>query len=465
MKKLKNFLTQHSFKLFLLFILGTSFFLLEHYLYQGWDFSAYALNAQYLFDQGQYFEISRAPLMSLLLGLLSFLGWRSAEYLYIVFASGLFFLSTYFLARELKLNEVYFYLFSLNAFVLLYGLVEGTELLALALLELFLLFLIKNKGYAGFFLGLVCLTRYPSVIFFPLLLFHKGWRIKIASACAFVLAFVPWFMYNYFSWENVFYSIADSYALNILYRDYVPHAFHWTSVLLAANVLLPLLLFGVFLFLQKRDFRRETWIILAATVVIIYSVYTVKADVLRYYIALTIPFVFFSVYAFNYFSEKQKKYFILIFFLFTILGLFFGLHKFQEKIPDYSKVFEEMENIQGCQLSSNIWVDLSYRGRLSEPFPREEMLQKTLEESYVLFFYPAREPEYMSNASFLEEFPIYSQTEEFIILGDTCSPIKPVNSSYLQQLNRDLLQIDNYTISEDPCEILFSFSCSYITPK
>lgn len=463
MKKLSRFLTQHLYKLFLFFLLGTSFFLVEHALYQGWDFSVYVLNAQYLFDSGQYFEISRAPLMSMLLGLFSFFSWRSAEYLYIFFVSGLFFLSSYLLARELEMDTFYFYLFSLNAFVLLYGLVEGTELLALALLELFLVFLIKNKWYAGFFLGLVCLTRYPLVVFFPLLLFHKNFKTKIWSIYAFVLAFIPWFIYNHLSWGNVFYSIADSYALNILYRDYVPHTFHFTYVLLAVNILLPLVILGIFIFVKKRDFQRETWIILAATAVIVYSVYTVKADVVRYYITLTIPFVFFTVYALRSFSEKQKKYVLVIFFLFTLLSLFWGLEKLEQKRPNYTELFKEIEGIQDCQLSSNIWVDLSYQGRLSEPYPREEMLQSTLEEGYVLFFYSAREPEYMNNKTFLKQFPIYVQKEEFIVLGDTCSPMEIVDSSYLQRLNRDLSQIDNYTVSEDPCEILFHFPCLYIT--
>ncbi len=458
MKRLKNFLMQHSYKL--LFIFATGFFLLVHFLYQGWDFSTYVLNAQYLFDSGDYFEISRAPLMSVLLWCLSLFGWRIAEYLYIIFISGLFFISSYLLARGLKLNEIYFYLFSINAFVLLYGLVEGTELLALAFLELFLFFLIKNRWYAGFFLGLVCLTRYPMVVFFPLVIFHKSWKIRIASAFAFVFAFIPWLIYNQIVWGNLFYSIADSYSLNILYRDYVPHVFHLASVIIAANILFPLVILGIIIFIKKREFRRDTLIILAAIVVTIYSVYSVKADVLRYYLPLTIPFAFFSVYAFHSFSEKQKKYFLVIFFIFTIFALLFGLNKLEEKIPDYTNIFEEIEDIKDCQLSSNIWVDLSYRGILSEPYPRREMLELTLEKEYVLFYYNAREPEYMYNLTFLEEFPIYFQDDDFIILGDTCSPIRTVNSSYLQRLNRDLLEMDNYTISEDPCEILFSISCN-----
>lgn len=166
MRNFKNFLLQKANKLNIVLFFATAFFLLGHFLYQGWDFSAYVLNAQYMFSDGNYFELYRAPLTSVLLGVFSFLGWKGAEYTYILFCSILFFFSSILLTRNLKLDEFYFYLFSVNGFVLLFGLIEGTELLALALLELFLVFLIKNKWYAGAFLGLVCLTRYPLVVFF-----------------------------------------------------------------------------------------------------------------------------------------------------------------------------------------------------------------------------------------------------------------------------------------------------------
>lgn len=458
MKKLRNFLMQHSFKLILIFLFSLFFFFLGHFLYQGWDFSVYVLNAQYMFSEGDYFELYRAPLMSVLLGVFSFFGWKAAEYMYILFASVLFFFSSISLARSLKLNEFYFYLFSVNAFVLLFGLVEGTELLSLALLELFLLFLIKNKWYAGFFLGLVCLTRYPLVVFFPLLLFHKGWKMKLLSPSSFVLPFIPWFIYNKIHYGNIFASLADSYALNILYREYVSHTINLSSLLLAANILLPLVFLGIWYFFIKRDFSLEHIILASAILLILYSVYTIKADVPRYYIPLIIPFVFFSVYSLEKFSQAQKKWIVTLFLLFTILFTLYGLSKYSQE--DYPELISELDFVKDCAMQSNILVPLSYYGRLSEPFPAAEMFPYSIQEGYVvLLYYDAREPAYIHNSSFLHSYPVLLETETYILLGEACKEIEPVDSLYVELLNYRLSTIYNYTVSEDPCEILFSFTC------
>ena len=455
MMKLKNFFMQHLSRLYFIFFIATFFFFLQHFLYQGWDFSAYVLNAQYVFSGGNYFELYRAPFMSFLLGLFSFFGWKTAEYIYIFSASALFFFSSLFLARTLKINEFYFYLFSVNSFVLLFGLIEGTELLALAFLELFLVFLIKNKWYAGIFLAFVCLTRYPLVVFFPLLLFHKGWKTKILSALAFVLPFIPWFVYNKIYYGNIFSSLADGYALNILYREYVPHTINISSLLFAANILLPLILLGIWYFFSKKDFSREYFILGSAILLILYSVYSVKADVVRYYIPLTIPFVFFSVYALQKFSEQRKKLIVLIFILFTLVFTIYSLSQYYQE--DYTKLLSEITEIEPCALQSNLWVPLSYSGRLSEAFPSQQMLDSSIKEGYyVLFYYDAREPAYISNASLLHTYPVYLETEEYIILGEGCKAIQAVDSLYVESLNTRLASVYNYTVPEDPCEILFN---------
>ncbi|MDP3727907.1 MAG: hypothetical protein Q8R18_00490 [bacterium] len=452
--KLKNFLTQHLSKLHLIFLIATFFFFLQHFLYHGWDFSVYVLNAQYMFADGNYFELSRAPLMSVFLGIFSFLGWKTAEYMYILFASTLFFFSSIFLARTLRLNELYFYLFSANAFVLLFGLVEGTELLALALLELFLVFLIKNKWYAGMFLGFVCLTRYPLVVFFPLLFFHKGWKMKIISVFSFVLPFIPWFVYNKIYYGNIFSSIADSYALNILYREYVPHTINFSSLFFVANILLPFIILGIWYFFSKRDFSREYLILGSAILFILYSVYSIKADVARYYIYLTIPFVFFSVYGIQKLSEKKKRFIVVIFILFTVIFTLYSFTQYHQE--DYSQLLSGIKSIDSCALQSNVWVPLSYQGRLSEPFPSQQMLNHSLNDGYyIIFYYDAREPMYITNSNLLHQYPILLETEKYIVLGEGCKAIETVDKLYIETLNYRLDKIYNYTISEEPCEILF----------
>ena len=459
-QKFKNFLLKNPVKYTFLWIFALASFLLGHFLYVGWDFSAYVLNAQYFFGEGSFFEIYRPPLMSVLLGTFSFLGWKAAEYMYIILIACLFFYSSVRLARSTQLDVFLYSLFSLNAFVLLFGLVEGTELLALALLQLFLALVLEEKWYAGFFLGLACLTRYPLVIFFSLLIFHKQWKNWIFGAGSFILAFIPWFVYNHIYYGNIFYSIADSYALNILYRDYLFGHFTWSYLLFAGNILLPFAFLGILLFVLKKDFSRRNMLLFTFFLVLLYSLSTQKVDVLRYYIPLTIPFAFFSVSIFQSFTSQRKKMFLTTIVLCSLFFLGYGFLHYQQE--HFETVAQEIKNYTNdCALKSNIWVPLSYYGALSAPFPQEKMLPYYIEQGYyVLFFYSAREPEYMLNESYLLQFPVVVTREEYILLGEGCLAQELVTKSYVERLNVYLFQIHNYTVSEDPCEILFSFSCS-----
>ena len=189
-----------------------------------------------------------------------------------------------------------------------------------------------------------------------------------------------------------------------------------------------------------------------------------KADVVRYYIPLTLPFVFFSVYGFTLFSEKKKRIFTLV-FLFITIFLVCGWWFSHSSSETFVHLPEEIASIDDCALQSNIWVPLNYYGRVSEPNPASYGVSSSLEKGYyILLYYDAREPEYMHNQSFLLEYPIARQTEKYILLGEGCLPIQTVDRSYLERLNGYLLRTYNYTVSEDPCEILFHGSkiCPFV---
>ena len=92
---------KNNFLIVILFIISTSFFIFQHYNMLSWDFSSYVLNAKYLFYNGTYFEVYRAPMASFLLGF--FLLFNNlSEYLYIIFVSSLFFYA------NIKLSTILF---------------------------------------------------------------------------------------------------------------------------------------------------------------------------------------------------------------------------------------------------------------------------------------------------------------------------------------------------------------------
>ncbi|MCA9485758.1 MAG: hypothetical protein KC506_02855, partial [Nanoarchaeota archaeon] len=166
------------------FLIATTFFLLQHHWDLDWDFSSYVINANYHFHGGDYVEIYRAPLASLILGPLLFLG-KTGEFFYVVLVSVLFLISNLHLGKTLhskyfkkfRLTErefqIIFYLLSLNGFTIYFGTLVGTELLSLAFFELFLSFLLREK-YSGQFLALAVLTRYNFLIFAPLMFLNKN---------------------------------------------------------------------------------------------------------------------------------------------------------------------------------------------------------------------------------------------------------------------------------------------------
>ena len=76
------------------------FLLFQHAWDLNWDFSAYVINSRYLFGNGDYYEVYRPPLISLILGIFSIFG-KFREYIYVMFAAALFFISTIFLSDTL----------------------------------------------------------------------------------------------------------------------------------------------------------------------------------------------------------------------------------------------------------------------------------------------------------------------------------------------------------------------------
>ncbi len=76
LKNIKNNILKNKHTLiymFVLFIISTSYFLYQNINNYSWDFVSYLLNYEYLFQEGNYFEILRPPMMPFLLGVLSFL--------------------------------------------------------------------------------------------------------------------------------------------------------------------------------------------------------------------------------------------------------------------------------------------------------------------------------------------------------------------------------------------------------
>jgi len=386
-QKIKNFFRENKL-VSILFIISTLFFLVQHYFDFNWDFAAYIINSKYLFYGGNYYEVYRAPLISIILAPILLLG-KLAPYIYILFVSSLFLYSTKKLSDALyekyfaKFNVTkktilfLFYFFSLNFFTLAFGLVVGTELLALSFFQLFLAYFILNKN-SGHWLALTFLTRYNFFIFVPFLLFNKNIKQIAKNIGLFILVTAPWFIFNKIRWGNLFTSIADSFYLNLFSRLDRVQSFEPSSFLSVANWFLPILILGLIvpliILIRSKNYKISNYkyeiLFLIIFLFFFYDIYTIPFKIVRYMFNMTLPIAFFCTIGTifiikNLRKDSHKKILIILLmigFLVSIIVLGYQSFRINEADFMYSDAANGIRELglEECRIISPHWVPVNY---------------------------------------------------------------------------------------------------------
>ncbi len=481
-------------KILIMFTLATAYFLFQHYISLSWDFASYVENAKYSVSDGTYFEPLRPPLMPFILGLLSIFGFRMAEFIYILLASVLFMHSSQRLAESLNFDKVAFYALSLTPYILVNGLYNGTELLSIAFLELSIAMLIRQKSISGFYLGLSALSRYTGLALFPLL-FMIGNVKKITKA--FILFGTPlgiWFIYNYLKWGNFFTSIADQYANNILYREYLISPVEPVHFLIVLNIFAPFFILGLgieiyrfikYIYNQKDniitgirstfDDKKAELIMFAILIFSILSYSNIPIKDSRYLFTLTLPAIYYSYIGLRHLANKIKRPITtvaIIMFLLSFSAIIGSEIATTEQLPirpitpyydtpdkylDSIDILKD-KGLDSCSVMSNAWVLMNYLGQTSKDFPRQEFVKEELDRGeIIIMFYSVGEPEYVRDKEFMDSLPTIHKTQEYIILGKetSCLPQEVVDSSYLEKLDDIIYKMQGTDINTNPCIILF----------
>jgi len=377
---------KENYLIFILFSISTLFFLYQHFSWLSWDFSAYVLNAKHLFYNGNYFEIYRAPMTSILLGISLIFG-KFGEYLYILFVSILFFYSVIQITnsafkkyieinkKEEKFLQFLFYFFLLSSFTLNYGTQIGTELLGFSFLLLFLSNILKNK-ISGHYLALAFLTRYNFLIFLPLLFFYKDFKKIIKNILLFALIVFPWFLFNYLVYQNWFTSIIESYYLNIYSRIPISEPFNFSILFPLFGYFFPLFLIGLVLCLlnlfrirTKELYNNKVIIVfLIVFVFTIYDFYNTPFKIARYLFNLTLPIAYFSVIGTFFLTKRYIKknvitiIILLVIFILTTFSLymvFYSLRFADNQFSDSAKDIKRLD-LKQCEILSPHWPLVSY---------------------------------------------------------------------------------------------------------
>lgn len=461
-KRVKKWIIDNKL-IVILFSLSTLFFLFQNYSHFNWDFSAYILNAEYLFHGGNYFEVYRAPLISLILGPLLYLGKNTAGYLYIILISSLFFISSIKLSDAIHKKFLHkynldkekirfiFYFFLLSPFLLLYGLREGTELLGLTFFQFFLAYYIKNKT-SGHFLGLAFLSRYNFLFFFPLLLINKDYKKIFKNILASLAIISPWFIFNYLKWGNPLTSMVESYHLNIYSRLDMVQPFNILSLLKPIGLFLPLFLIGIYFSFHKiKEYNFKKYLkkykyhilFLLIYIILIREFASIPFKVTRYMFNMALPIAFFStvgtleiIKRIKKRRDKIKKILKVLFLIIFIITIFYLSFIFLRK-PNLSDMYKGASNkiedlgLAKCQIHSSHWAPVNYHHK-EAIHPLMHDLEEIIERKEIaLIFkdYPTMDDTFEMNE--LDNYSHIYESDKIILIGQenltnkSCSKAKP----------------------------------------
>jgi len=404
-----------------------------------------------LFSNGNYFEWIRNPLTAALIGIFSIFTWKLAPYFYIIFVSFLHFYSSLKIAERFDLNKTIYYLLSLSPFLLLEGLKNSTELLTLSLVQLFLANF--NNLYAGIFFGLAFLSRYTSIGLIPLILFLKKPKKIVIFALIFLLIISPWLIFNYIKTGNALTSIADSYALNVLFRDYINDKFPVREFLMNFSYLLILSFIG--LAKKIKNLNKNDFLMLLLLILVLISFYKtpVKSYTLRYVFLILIPLTYFSTIVLQ---KIKKKLIYLIFAISLITSFFITAYSYSDNLKNYEQALPYLEN---CSTYSNNWIYLDYLGKNTRSDLYKEQFKSKIEKGdRILMYYNDLENPYIKNESFIKNLQIITRNDKFILFGNESkcnADEEKIDRPYLINRRNTLLEVYNYTEDISNCSIFF----------
>jgi len=443
MKSTKTLKTEHqtsNLAILALFVLVTSFFIFQHYRVISWDFMSYSLNAKYLLGNGSYFEWLRPPLTPILM--------MAGEITFIIIVSSLFLFSSIKLAKKFKINPLMYYVLATTPYVFIKGVSVGTELLTLSLIQLTLTYL----EWGGVFLALAFLTRYPSIIFTPLVVFTKNWKTVLKNAIIFMLIAGIWFGYNYVETGNVFTSILDVYAKEIKSAEYRDTPFNFLDFFIVAWYLVPLGIIGMF----KRKYEKNDYLMIALFALTVIGYATTASKFPRYLFCIIPPLAYFTTGLVN--RLKIGKKIMLAILIFNLCFASWQIYCLRNPTEN---IFEKAiaQSPADCVVVTNAWPQMNYYGKPALALHKDLISIRYSEGYPIVFFHNISSyvEDYAYSQQLIERYnTIYTDKDITIIKnkGD-CKKTAKLDQTYLESLNETIYQIYGYPIDIRTKNVLF----------
>ena len=366
------------------FIASSAFFFAQFFTLHNWDMLVRIMNAGYLFHGGTYFENQRAIPESVVIGALSFLLGGYAVYGFILLSALLFFFSLKEFSKSFNVDYLLLILLAMNPFVLFYGIKNGSEMMMLSFLILFISCLKTRNPAAGVFFSLAFLSKYDALYFLPLFVFMLDFKtlralkkLLISLGLA-ILTLVPYLIYNLLTYRNLVFTFASSFLQNgysvaigaaAIANKYL---FYGPYELL---VLVPLVLLFVSINRQKRAIafkqRRNIALLLSASVIgsiIYYSASGLYSQDLGYF-RFFMPVLLLLALLASLFLRKEDLIplaaFSFVSFLIAVMMLYSFMPAAYSEQHDSLVGISAFKGLYGttmCTVQSNDWVYLDYYG-------------------------------------------------------------------------------------------------------
>ena len=371
--------------------------LLFHLIQPSWDFLAYQLNSKWFCWNGKYFEWFRPPLVPLLLCIFP-------NYLYLFLTSFLFVLALHLFTQKFRLKQEFFVLTLISPLVLIFSNQTGSDLIALAFLLLSFCF---QPIFSGFFYGLSLLTRYNYLIYFPLFLFKFKPKKFLLFLIFTFLTFSPWLIFNWIKLQDPFFSLKNSYEMNVARREQkfgLEVLNHFLLLFFPLCFALP--------FFKKVKFKKTDFFFLFLLILTLISYLRIPYKFERYLLPATLSISYFACKS----TKKIKRVLVSTFVisLVIVLSVFFNLIHDKTRITwqDLQFLSNYLKN-ETC-ITSNIWVMLNYEGVPALPIPFPDQFDEYVEKGFVFVIHKyTKDPTYIQ--THLSKFPLIYSNQKFLI--------------------------------------------------
>ncbi len=356
--------------------IGLFSFITSWYFYP-WDFLSYLLNGDYLFGNGEYYEIYRPPCLSFFLFLLKLFFQNKYLILFsFIFMSSIFFIySIEHILNSLPIKNrdharlLIFFVLGMNPVFIAFSFIpSGTEIISISFAMLGISYLLSSNGIkdatlSGILLSLSSLTRYNFLILFPILFFHRKLKKIFFAIVSFSMPWLFWLIYNKVMYGKFLYSFIDSYFLNVYYRETISQSPSFNELLFLFVIIITTSLFLIYvlkkLLFYHIEYKKQIIALLFISLyILLTSLYTfiiMPLKIKRYIYPITISYILFVLIYQMLISSKRKVKInkrtikigaISFIILLVSFNIFYAQYlSFYEFKNHYAPIQEEIENV------------------------------------------------------------------------------------------------------------------------